>query len=260
MSTKARRRLGKPIGWIAPVVLILLWQLVIVAGILKYKYLPSPVAVFKAFLTLAKSGQLLANTGHTLEVTIVAWVIASVAGIAIGAAIGLSLPLWRSIMASVDVLRSIPIIAMIPVGVIIFGFTFKLEVVVAIYGALWPVVVNTVSGVRQTQMVLLDVAAMLRMSRFERLRKIILPAGLPFILVGLRLGLGLALVLSVVTEIVGTPKGIGYALISAEQAIQPAEMFAYIVMVGIVGYLMNALFVWTSWRLFPSERAQDGAK
>ncbi|NNN19992.1 MAG: ABC transporter permease [Acidimicrobiaceae bacterium] len=237
--------------------MVVIWQLSIVTGLIRFRYFPTPVSVAEALQTLISSGALLENTAHTVLVALLAWVIAGVLGICLGLVIGLSVPIWKGIMASVDVLRSLPIIALIPVGVIIFGFTLKLEIVIATYAAIWPIIVNTVSGVHQTRTELLDVGNMLRMSRWERMRKLIFPSSLPLILVGLRLGLGLSLVLTVVSEIVGTPQGIGYALISAEQALHPSEMFAYIVTVGIVGYLLNSIFLYSAQALSPVERSRE---
>lgn len=247
----------KFIGWIAPVILIILWQLSIVTGLIRFRYFPSPVAVAQAFQKLASSGQFYGNLIHTVVVTLVAWVIATILGVLFGLMIGLSLPLWKGVMASVDVLRSLPIIALVPVGVIIFGFTLKLEIVIATYAALWPIVVNTVSGVRQTRSELIDIGRIIRMTRIQKLWKLILPSALPLILVGLRLGLGLSLVLAIVTEIVGTPNGIGYALINAEQALHPAQMFVYILITGVIGYLLNGLFIFSTRLILPTEKAAE---
>ncbi len=256
----APKRQARLIGWIAPAILVGLWQLSIVTGLIRFRYFPTPVAVARALHTLALSGELYKNTAHTVFVTLIAWVIASVLGIAVGLVVGLSVPLWKWVMASIDVLRSLPIIALVPVGVIIFGFTLKLEIVIAAYAAMWPTVVNTISGVRQTRAELLDVGKMLRLSTSERLRKLIFPSSLPLIMVGLRLGLGLSLVLTVVSEIVGTPKGIGNALISAEQALHPGQMFAYILVVGLVGYLLNGMFLYLTHFFSPEERSRGIAK
>lgn len=240
MLTKVKTKIS---GFVVPLLLVVLWQLLIVVGVLHFQYIPTPIAIIRALGTLASSGKLFTNVVHTLAVTLIAWVIASVLGITIGAMIGTWVRLWRGVMASIDVLRSLPIIALVPVGVIIFGFTLKLEIVIAAYAAIWPVMVNTISGVMQTKSELRDLGDILHMSFFERLWKLVLPAATPLIIVGLRLGLGLSLVLAVVTEIVGTPQGVGYALISAEQALRPAQMFGYIIVVGIIGYLLNVIFM-----------------
>ncbi len=253
-QTKTKSRF---IGWFAPIILLILWQLSIVTGIIRFRYFPSPVAVAQAFLRLANSGRFYGNLSHTVIVTLVAWIIATILGVLFGLLIGLSLPVWKGVMASVDVLRSLPIIALVPVGVIIFGFTLRLEIVIATYAALWPILVNTVSGVRQTRSELLDIGRIIRMSRVERVWKLILPSALPLILVGLRLGLGLSLVLAIVTEIVGTPNGIGYALINAEQALHPAQMFVYILVTGVIGYLLNGLFIFSARRILSTEKSAE---
>ena len=245
------------IGWIAPTILVVLWQLSIDIGLIRFRYFPTPVAVARALYTIALSGALYKNTAHTVFVALIAWAIASALGVTVGLVVGLSVPLWKGVMASIDLLRSLPIIALVPVGVIIFGFTLKLEIVIAAYAAIWPTLVNTISGVRQTRIELLDVGKMLRMSALERLRKLIFPSSLPVIMVGLRLGLGLSLVLTVVSEIVGTPHGIGNALISAEQALHPGQMFAYILVVGLVGYLLNGVFLYAARIFSPAERSRE---
>lgn len=249
------RRLKFPVGWIVPVALVALWELLVGTRVVHYQYLPSPIDVGRALGSLASSGELASNTGHTVEVAVIAWVIASAVGVALGLLIGLFRPVWKGFMASVDVLRALPIIALVPVGVIIFGLTEELEILISAYAAVWPVVLNTIEGVRQTRQELLDVGSMLQISKVRQVWKLILPSALPLILVGLRLGLGLSLVLAVVTEIVGTPHGIGFALIQEEQALQPAKMFAYIVIIGAVGYALNALLVGGAWLLSPSDRA-----
>lgn len=249
------RRLRFPVGWIIPAALVGLWELLVGTGAVRFQYLPSPVDVARALGSLASSGELASNTGHTVEVAVIAWIIASVAGVVLGLLIGLFTPVWKGCMASVDVLRALPIIALVPVGVIIFGLTQELEIVISAYAAVWPVVLNTIEGVRQTRQELLDVGRMLQMSKVRQVWKLILPSGLPLILVGLRLGLGLSLILAVVTEIVGTPHGIGFALVQEEQALQPAEMFAYIVVIGAVGYVLNALVVGGAWLVSPADRA-----
>lgn len=249
------RRLRVPVGWIVPVALVGLWELLVGTGAVHYQYLPSPIAVGRALGSLASSGELATNTGHTIEVAAIAWVIASAVGVVLGLLIGLFRPVWKGFMASVDVLRALPIIALVPVGVIIFGLTEELEILISAYAAVWPVVLNTIEGVRQTRQELYDVGRMLQMSKLHQVRKLILPSALPLILVGLRLGLGLSLVLAVVTEIVGTPHGIGFALIQEEQALQPDKMIAYVVVIGVVGYLLNVLLVGGAWLLSPADRA-----
>jgi ABC-type nitrate/sulfonate/bicarbonate transport system permease component len=127
-----------------------------------------------------------------------------------------------------------------------------MELMIILFVSAWPVLVNTIDGVRGVRAELLDVARMLRMSRVTRITKMVLPAAMPSIVVGLRLALSLSLVLAVVAEMIGNPEGLGNALVSAQQALQPEEMFAYVFAIGLLGVGLNAALGYVSARLVPS--------
>lgn len=112
--------------------------------------------------------------------------------------------------------------------------------------------VNTIDGLRRVPAELLDVARVLRMRTGTRIRKVLLPAAMPSIVVGLRLSLSLSLVLAVVAEMIGNPDGLGNALVSAQQALQPEEMFAYVFAIGLLGIGLNAALAYAAGRLMPS--------
>jgi ABC-type nitrate/sulfonate/bicarbonate transport system permease component len=124
--------------------------------------------------------------------------------------------------------------------------------VLIVYVGAWTVLVNTIDGVRSVRPELLDVATIMRMSRLMTVRKLILPAAMASIVVGLRLALSLALVLAVVAEMIGNPSGLGNALVSAQQALQPEQMFAYVVIIGVLGVSLNAALRYASVRAFPA--------
>lgn len=242
MTAVARAlRRGRLAGLVVPVALVLAWQLAKSAGALPYANVPSPAQIWAAAATLTGTGQLPRDFGHTLAVCLAGWVAGSAAGVALGAALGLSRTVWSYSMASVDVLRSVPAIAFIPVAVIIFLQTTTMEIAVAAWVSVWPVAVSTMSGVAGVSAAHRDLAASLRLSWRARVAKLALPTALPMILVALRLALSGALVLAIVAEIVGNPRGVGYALVNAQQQAQPAEMFAYILLTGVAGLTLNAL-------------------
>jgi ABC-type nitrate/sulfonate/bicarbonate transport system permease component len=144
-------------------------------------------------------------------------------------------------MASVEILRPIPGIAFLPVALLLFGFSTRMELFVIILPVLWPILIGTMSGIMAVSNRLQDVGRTLRLTRYEILRKILLPAAAPTIFVAARISLTLALVLAVIAEMVGNPQGLGYAIVSAQQALRPDEMFAYIFIVGIFGVAINVL-------------------
>ena len=223
-------------------VLLGLWEVLVRWGLVEFQNLPAPSAVAAGFWDVLVSGELLGAVLHTLRVTVLAWVAASALGIVLGLLLGLSRPAWRWSMASIEVLRAVPPVSLVPMALLVFGFSVRMELTLIVYVSAWPVLVNTIDGVRAVPVELLDVARMLRLSRLATLRKIVVPSARPAIVVGLRLALSLALVLAVVAEMLGNPRGLGNELISAQQALQPAEMFAYVFTIGLLGIGLNAAF------------------
>src|SRR4051794_39411897 len=218
-ATRSLRRING-LGLLTMVGLIGLWEVLVRSRTLEYQFLPAPSAVATGVRTLLSSGKLLPNLMHTLEVTLLGWVAASVLGISLGLLLGLSQTAWRWSMASIEVMRAIPPVTLVPVALLVFGFSARMELMIILFVSAWPVMVNTIDGVRGLRPELVDVGRMLRLSTPARVRKVTLPAAMPSIVVGLRLALSLSLVLAVVAEMIGNPSGLGNALVRASQALQ----------------------------------------
>ena len=231
-----------------------LWELLVGSGFLEFQFLPAPSAIAGSVGTLVSSGDLATDVLHTVYVTLLGWVLASIIGIGVGLLLGLSETAWRYSMASIEVIRAIPPVSLVPVALLVFGFSVRMELTIIVFVSAWPVLVNTIDGVRGVRAELLDVARMLRMPRATRIVKIVLPAAMSSIVVGLRLGLSLSLVLAVVAEMIGNPIGLGNALVSAQQALQPEEMFAYVFAIGLLGIGLNAALAFASGRLMPGAK------
>ena len=237
---------------------LLLWELVIRAGLVSFEYLPMPSEVVQGAREIIENGELWINLGHTLTAAVVGWLIAAGVGLVLGLLIGLFRPVWAYSMASIDALRALPIVAFVPVAVLLLGFTQDMEILVAFYAAVWPITLNTIAGVQSLDLRKREVGKVLRLGAWGALWKLRLPAATPFIVVGLRLGLSISLVLTLVAEMVGNPAGLGFALIRAGQALQPAQMFAYIVAIGLSGILLNGLLQVGARVLFRGQMAAAG--
>jgi ABC-type nitrate/sulfonate/bicarbonate transport system permease component len=231
--------------------LSVLWEFLVRTGLLEFQFLPAPLGVVQGLWELLASGQLIEALAHTAIVTLLGWCLASMFGVSIGVLLGLSDRSWRWSAASIEVLRSFPSIAFLPVAVLLLGFSYRMELLLVVYGAVWPVLVNTMDGVHNVKPELRDVAQTYRMSRLHRLRAVVLPAAASKILVGLRLSLALSLILAVAAEVVGNPRGLGYGLVFEQQALQPERMFAYFIVIGLFGVMVNALFQFTARRTMP---------
>lgn len=250
MSSRAAHR-ASPLGLLTMAALVALWQAFVGSGTLDYEYVPAPSEVAAAAVRLTSSGDLPATVGHTLRVVLLGWGAAAIVGTVLGLALGLSRTAWRWSMASFEAIRAMPPICLVPIALLIFGFSVRMELTIIVYASAWPVMINTIDGVRGVRPELLQVARILRLSRLETLRKIVLPAALPLTIVGLRLALSFALVLAIVAEVAGNPSGLGNAIVAAQQALRPDEMFAYVLAIGALGVTLNAAFNLLVSRLVP---------
>jgi ABC-type nitrate/sulfonate/bicarbonate transport system permease component len=246
------------LGFLTMGALVGVWELLVRSGVLEFQFLPAPSAIAGGAQDLLASGDLIPNVAHTVRVTILGWLLASAMGIGLGLLLGLSETSWRWSMASIEVMRAIPPVSLVPAALLIFGFSIRMELTIIIFVSAWPVLVNTIDGVRGVRPELLDLARMLRLSRRTRITKIVLPAATSSIIVGLRLGLSLSLVLAVVAEMIGNPSGLGNALVSTQQALQPDAMFAYVFAIGLLGVGLNTAFGYLASRLVPSAAISGG--
>ncbi len=202
--------------------------------------LAPPSAAVRAFLGAAGDGSLLAATAFTLGSAGLGLLIGAVLGLALGTLLGLSRRAARLAALSVEVARPVPSVALIPLALLVFGFGLRMEVSVVAFACLWPVLVLTQAAVLQVEPRLLEVAQALQLSSWQRFVWIVGPAIVPRLFVALRLGVAIVLVVAVTVEIAANPHGMGYALIIAQQSLDPALMLAWLGWVGAVGFAINA--------------------
>lgn len=216
-----------------------IWEALVRSGAVQFEYLPAPSAIAGAAWALVASGQLVADTMHTVRSVFLGWIMACILGVALGLALGFSAVFRRYVLASVEVLRPLPGIAFLPVALLLFSFSTETELVVIVYPSIWPVLSNTMGGIMSVEARLHDVGRTLRLTRVKTLTKVLIPAAAPAIVVGCRLSMGIALVMGIVAEMLGNPRGLGNAIISQQQSMQPASMFAYVLFVGVLGIAIN---------------------
>ncbi|OBF26676.1 hypothetical protein A5724_30990 [Mycobacterium sp. ACS1612] len=222
-----------------PVAALAGWQALESMGAIQYEYLPSPRAVATALLDLVRSGELAADVAHTLGVAMLAAAVSMAAGAALALAIGLVPAVRRYSMASVDFLRTIPAVALVPIAVLTFGPVRTAEVTLAMYAALWPILLHTAGGVAAVHPRQYDVARMLHLTQTAILRKIVVPSAVPAWLVGARMAVVIALLVAIVAEMMMSSRGLGAGLIESMHALTPARMWAYALVCGMLGLLLN---------------------
>lgn len=212
----------------------------------------APSAVLIALWHGARDGSIADATAQTLLSALGGLAIGGGAGLAAAILFGLFRWLAQAMRLTVETVRPIPAVAIIPVALLVFGFGYRMEIFITAFASFWPVLIVGQGAIAGIEPRLLEVGRALRLGLWGRVVKIVLPAALPGLFVGFRLAASAALIVAVTVEIVVNPLGLGYGLILAQQTLHPEQMFALLVWVGIVGWAFNAALLSLQRRLFAS--------
>jgi ABC-type nitrate/sulfonate/bicarbonate transport system permease component len=177
------------------------------------------------------------------------WVLAAVIGVLLGVGLGRSKAATDYVDALFEFGRAIPPPLLLPLFLVLFHAGLTMQLATIVFGVIWPVLLNTIDGVRAVDQTYTETATVFGLSRAQRLRVVVLPAASPKIFAGLRLSLSLALILMVISELFGSTNGIGYQLLQAQRSFDAPGVWATIALLGILGYLVNSLFVLAEHRL-----------
>jgi len=172
-----------------------------------------------------------------------------VVGVGLGIVLGRFPLLLRAFNPALQFLRALPATALVPVSIVLMGIGDTPKIVLIGFVSLFPIMLNTIDGVRNVDEVLEDVSRSFRLTRRQRVLQVQLPAATPQILAGMRVALSVAFVLMVVTELVAATNGIGYVTLQAQQSFQVPQMWSGMLLLGILGVLINGAFVLVERRL-----------
>jgi ABC-type nitrate/sulfonate/bicarbonate transport system permease component len=230
-------RLAPPLAFAAA--LLAIWFVVAELRLVSPVFLPSPGRAFGDLAARFADGSIWEPVGATVQRMILGWFLASLAGVALGAMIGLT-PLARDLIEpTLEFLRPLPASAMIPVAILFFGLSDNMAVSVIAFGSIWPVLMSSIFGFGAVRVRLQEVAALLGLSRAEFLAKIAIPSAMPDILAGMRSGLAVSLILAVVTEMQASLPGLGRDIFLAQRSFRSGELYAGLVMLGLIGVIIN---------------------
>ena len=237
----SQQQLNQLLPWGVPVLLIVFWQILAQAGWISTRVLPSPVAVVQAGIQLASTGELwhhiAVSTGRALT------------GFAIGGSIGFTLGLLngtfrlseRLLDTSVQMLRNIPHLAMIPLVILWFGIDDAARIFLVAIGVLFPIYINTFHGIRTIDPGLLEMGKVYGLKPWELFRQIIIPSALPSILIGVRYALGIMWLTLIVAETIAANSGIGYLAMNAREFLQTDIVVFSILLYALLGKLADAI-------------------
>lgn len=221
--------------------IIFSWWAVSTADWISRVFLPSPQATWASLIEGLKDGELLAFTWATVSRMVLGWLLASLFGVALGAVIGLSRTARAYMQPTLEFIRPLPASALLPLAISVFGLSPVMVLSVVAFGAMWPVLLATVHGFASVPPQLQEVARCLQLSRLAYAIKIGLPNAMPDIFAGMRLSLTVSLIVSVVGEMIASQNGLGQAILLAARSFRASELFAGIVLLGLIGFSSSAL-------------------
>jgi ABC-type nitrate/sulfonate/bicarbonate transport system permease component len=210
-------------------------------GLVPARYAPPTSDILTTLAAQARRGEFWTAVGDTLLTWLLGLLIAVALGVAVGVLIG-SVPVLRALTAStIEFLRPIPSVALIPLVVVLYGSTVEATVVLVVYAAFWQVLVQTLAGVADIDPVAADTARSYHLNRWARIRWLVWPTALPYVVTGVRLAATVALILTITGELVVGSPGLGQEIANARSSGAVPVMYALIVVTGLFGVAANVL-------------------
>src|SRR5260221_2446061 len=234
--------------WVVPVLILVGWEIFSRSGTLPAALLPAPTTVLRSAPdwlfaidgnTQTYSGSCIFDTAASITRVMAGFGIATALGVSLGVAIGWSRRIETIIEPTLQILRPIPPVSWIPLAIIWFGIANKPAIFLVFLGSFFPILVNTIHGVKSFHPNLIRAGAMVCGGQRQLLRYIVLPASLPSIFAGLRIGIGSAWMLTVTAELVAVKSGLGYVLWDSYYFLRYDIVLAAMISIGLLGYLSD---------------------
>ncbi|MBP1326344.1 NitT/TauT family transport system permease protein [Leucobacter exalbidus] len=233
------------------ILLLVIWQVLVTIHAMP-SMTPAPWEVLVSIGTTLFSAHFWAALLQTVSASLAGWAIAAVLGVLLGLIIGSLAPVERATSALIDIGRSFPMIALLPVVILFLGANIRMEIFMVAISCLWPVLVQTIYGARRIESALNDTIRMFRIPLLLRFRKVMLPSASPFIATGLRISASIAVLVAVSTEVLSQNPGLGRQITLAQETQNWDVAFAYLFFTGLLGWglaaglgkLENRLLAW----------------
>lgn len=239
--TPTKRKHSWALGAILPLVVLVVWEALSSVGVINVQLFPAPSTIFARFYELLVSGVL----GENFVVSVVRAALGLLwgagLGLLVGLIVGFSKVSEKLLDPTLQMLRTVPLIAVTPLFILWFGFGEESKIVLVAVGAFFPIYVNTYLGVRGVDKRLFEMGSTLGFSILDQFRLLIVPGALPNILLGLRLSLGMAWLCLVVAELMGATSGIGYLIQDARSLLDTATVMVGVIIFAVVGKLTDSL-------------------
>ncbi|ODU07058.1 MAG: taurine ABC transporter permease [Pseudonocardia sp. SCN 72-86] len=240
---------------LSPIGLLVLWEIASRVGVLDDRFFPAPTAIVAQIGPLIESGELLSNTWISVQRVLIGFVIGAVPGLLLGLAMGLYRYLRLIVEPLVAATYPVPKSAIFPLFLLLFGLGEASKVAVVAVGVFFPIVINTAAGVLAIAPVYRDVGRNFRASGFQTFRTVALPGALPLIMTGVKLAIGMALMLIVAAEMLGGDSGLGYLIWNSWQTFSVETMYIALIVISVLGVVFNLIVNEVERLLVPWQRS-----
>ncbi|SDT23028.1 ABC transporter permease [Bradyrhizobium canariense] len=229
-------------------IIFLIWELGVRLHWIDGNILPAPSATIRALIDLAEAGYLWRDVEASVLRVTIGFGLAAVAAISLGLALGI----WRSaaayILPIIELLRPISVLAWIPLAILWFGLGDHSAWFIIFLGSFFPIFTNTYLGARSVALIHLQVAQCFGAGRWLFLRRVMFPSALPYIIAGLRVGLGVGWTCVIAAELIAATSGLGYMIQLARTMIETEKVMAGMIVIGVIGFVMNSGMHWLERR------------
>lgn len=240
--------LSAALPWLLPAGLLLIWQLASHNELISSRILPAPADVLRAAVRMASTGELFRHIGVSAARAAAGFALGGSIGFALGLLNGMSVTAARLLDSTLQMIRNIPHLALIPLFILWFGIDERAKLYLVALGVFFPVYLNTYHGVRTVDSGLIEMGRVYGLTRAALFRQVILPGALPSILVGVRFALGITWLTLIVAETIAATSGIGYMTMNAREFLQTDVVVLGILIYGALGKLADATTVWLERR------------
>jgi ABC-type nitrate/sulfonate/bicarbonate transport system permease component len=221
------------------------------AGVINRALFPPPSVVASKFWELLIEGTLLRPLGATLALFAAGFALAVISGVLLGLAMGTSRTIYHLLDPLIEGIRPMPKAALVPVLMLFLGFGAPMQITAVALASFFPVLINTMQGVLGTDPVLTATGRTFGLSRTAITFKIILPAAMPYIFTGMRVAVGLALLMTILTEMLAGSGGLGYLVLENQRSFRIRDMYAWLVILAAIGLLINVAMARAERRFVP---------
>ncbi|GAB3805518.1 ABC transporter permease [Micromonospora zhanjiangensis] len=237
------------------------WQLLTTTGVLSTDSFPTMADTVTELGRQLGSAELWLAVGQTLRGWGLGLLIGGSLAIATGTLLGLNRFAYRSVIPVIEFLKTVPAIAILPLAVVVFGPTPEMKVFIVAFGVFWPLTIQAIYGARAVDPVVRDTATAMQLRGARRFATVTLPSAAPFLATGIRVAAAVGLILAVIAELIGGSTGLGLSILTAENAgpSQLPAMYAFILVTGITGVVVTALFTAIERRLLHWHESQRNA-